>query len=512
MEKMTGLPLPRLSLSWQPFALGLALGPGMAIVATAFPAWRAARRPPLDELLPRRQAQLDRLPRWTCWLGLVLLGVSLLYEFAVVSNWLPWGVAQPFMAPFMAATLTGAVLALPLIFDPLLALVKWFLKPLLGLEGRLALRHLERHRARTALTVAVLFIAVATTVGFGQALRNNIDDAYRWYERTVLADFLVRGVMPDTSFLLPAAIPEELRSKLAGIKGVEHVDMIHFVRSRAEGRLAIVMARTFDADHPLRMDLLEGSESDVRKGLAQGGVVLGMGLAQSLRRTVGDTITILTPRGPQSLPVVGTVNEYTVGGMSLYMEWACAQRILDFRGVHAFEVAARRGEADRISGTLRRFCAAEGLFVQTNSDLLRIVEEAMNGVACFLWVVIALILIVASLGIVNTLTMSVLEQTRELGVLRAIGMKRGQLGKLIVAQSLTLGILSLIPGVALGILLTYLMNLASAALIGHPVPFHLEARFVLCCLGVTVATALLASLWPARRAARLQVIEALQYE
>src|SRR5262249_47716713 len=161
---------------------------------------------------------------------------------------------QPFMAPAMAATLTGAVLALPLFFDPLLRAVTWLLRPLLGLEGRLALRHLERHPGRTVLTVAVLFIAVATTVGFRQALRNNIDDAYRWYERTILADFLVRGAMPDRSLILPSAVPESLRPKLAALGGIAHVDMVHFVHGRAEGRPVLVLARTFDEGYPLRMD------------------------------------------------------------------------------------------------------------------------------------------------------------------------------------------------------------------------------------------------------------------
>jgi putative ABC transport system permease protein len=318
--------------------------------------------------------------------------------------------------------------------------------------------------------------------------------------------------MPDTSFLLPAAIPEELREKIAALDGVAHVDAIHFVRSRAEGRPVIVMARTFDAGFPLRMDLTGGDEEAVRQGLAEGGVVIGLGLSQSLRRGAGDRVTVQTPHGPQALQVVGIVNEYTVGGMALYVQWDRAKRLLDFRGAHAFEVAARPGQAERLGDALRRFCAAEGLMLQTNRELRRIIDEAMHGVARFLWVVIALILVVASLGVVNTLTMNVLEQTRELGVLRAIGMKRGQLGRLIVAQALAVGVLSLFPGVALGILLTYLMNMASTALIGHPVPFHLEVHFVLECAAVALAAALLAAWWPARRAARLQVIRALQYE
>jgi len=318
--------------------------------------------------------------------------------------------------------------------------------------------------------------------------------------------------MPDTGFLLPAAIPEDTRAKLAGLAGVGHVDMIHFARSRAEDRLVIVLARTFDEGFPLRMDLSEGNEDDVRRGLAEGGVVIGLGLSQSTRRGLGDTLTLQTPRGSKALRVVGIVNEYTVRGMALYMEWDRARRLLDFRGAHAFEVAAQPGQADRLGAALGRFCADERLLLQTNHELRSLIDEAVHRVAAFLWVVIVLILVVASLGVVNTLTMNVLEQTRELGLLRAIGMKRGQVGRLVVAQALTVGVLSLLPGMALGILLSYLMNLASTALIGHPVPFRLEVYFVTGCAAAALAAALLAAWWPARRAARLQVIQALQYE
>jgi putative ABC transport system permease protein len=512
LEGVVGLHLPPLALTWQPFALGLILGPGMAVLATVYPAWRAARRPPLDELLPHRQQHSDRLPAWTCWAGVVLLLVALLYELAVVQNWLPWGLAQPLMPAGMVLTLMGAVLALPLVFDPLLAAGSRILRPFLGTEGRLAVRHLERQRGRTALTVAVLFIAVATSVGFGQSLRNNMRDASRWYDRTVLADYLVRGAMLDLSFLLPAAIPEETRVKLAALSSVGHVDMIHFTRARAEGRQVLVLARTFDEGYPLRLDLSQGNEEDVRRGLAEGGAVIGLGLSQSTRREIGDTLLLSTPHGPKGIRVVGIVNEYTVGGMALYMQWGHAQGLLGFRGAHAFEVAARPGQTDRLGADLAHFCGEEGLMLQSNRELRSLIDEVVERVAAFLWVVIVLILVVASLGVVNTLTMNVLEQTRELGLLRAIGMKRGQVARLVLAQALAVGLLSLLPGVALGILLSYLMNLASTALIGHPVPFHLEVPFVAGCAAEALAAALLAAWWPARRAARLQVIQALQYE
>src|SRR5262249_53092729 len=111
-----------------------------------------------------------------------------------------------------------------------------------------------------------------------------------------------------------------------------------------------------------------------------------------------------------------------------------------------------------------------------------------------------------------TLTMNVQEQTRELGVLRAIGMRRGQVAKMVVAQAITLGVLSLLLGVSGGIIIAYLMNLATRPFSGHEVTFALHGVFIAGCAVAGLGVALLASLLPARRAARLHVIQALHYE
>jgi putative ABC transport system permease protein len=108
--------------------------------------------------------------------------------------------------------------------------------------------------------------------------------------------------------------------------------------------------------------------------------------------------------------------------------------------------------------------------------------------------------------------MNVLEQTRELGVLRAIGLKRGQVGKLVLSQALAVGVISLLPGVLLGLVAAYLQNLVTYPLQGHPVPFQINLPFLSGCCIVALACTVLAAFLPARRAARLQVIRALQYE
>ena len=137
---------------------------------------------------------------------------------------------------------------------------------------------------------------------------------------------------------------------------------------------------------------------------------------------------------------------------------------------------------------------------------------ALEGVEGSIWVMITLFFLVASLGIVNTLTMNINEQTREMGVLRAIGVRRIEVGKMVLAQALIIGIVSVLPGVAAGLGLTYQINIAKLYLTGRTMAYPMYPGFVAGCAALALVIAVAAAILPARRAARLQIIEALRYE
>src|SRR5262249_54987613 len=184
----------------------------------------------------------------------------------------------------------------------------------------------------------------------------------------------------------------------------------------------------------------------------------------------------------------------------------------DLPGVHAFGITAGPGRAAELEPRLRAFCAERGLYCQSNAELRGFIDQAVDAVTGFFWMLVVRVLVVASLGMVNTLTMNVLEQTRELGVLRAVAMKRGQVRKLVLAQALFLAVVSLVPGALVGVGIAYLMNVTTRPMTGHVVAFHIDAALVAGCLAVALVIALTAAAGPARRAGRLRVIEALQYE
>jgi putative ABC transport system permease protein len=506
MQQFLGLTLPRMKLSAGPFLLAVLLGPITSVLAGCLPAWRASRRPPLAELLPGHAQGEELLPRGVWRIGLLLLALGLGMQVSLWSGEFSEAAGRMLLAPTIALLLVGCVLALPLAVNPLLSLVG--LLPL-GLEGRLAVRQLARHRGRTCLTSGVLFLALVVAIAFGQSLRTTLRDLGHWYRQTIVADFLVRGAMPDTSFLLAPALPEALGEEIGRCKEAAAVDRIAFVPAEVEDQQVLVLARTFAADRPLPLDLQEGEEEAVRRGLLAGEAVLGTGLAERLGLHRGQVLKLTTARGVRAIRIAGTAVEYASGGLALYLEWSAAQNLLDVPGVHVFLVSASSGQVPVLAGSLRDFCEKHRLMLQSNADLRELIDAMLSRVAGVLWGLIALAFAVASLGIVNTLAMNVHDQTREFGVLRALGLKRAQVGKVVRAHAAILAGISLLPGALTGLALAYTIHRAGAAWAGPQTVFRIDGLLVVGACVLAVLMAVLASVAPSRRAVRLSVAWAL---
>jgi putative ABC transport system permease protein len=508
MQQFLGIALPGLRLSAEPFILAALLGPVTALAAACLPAWRASRRPPLAELLPGHDREAERLPRRVWQLGLLLLVLGLGLEMGLWGGWFPEAAGRALLAPTLALLLIGCVLALPLLVDPLLNLAG--ILPL-GLEGRLAAQQLARHRGRTSLTSGVLFLALVVAIAFGQSLRTTLHDLRHWYRQTIVADFLVRGAMPDTSFVLAPALPESLAEEIRSCDETATVDRLAFLPADIEERPVLVLARTFAADRPLPLDLQEGDEAKVRAGLLAGEAVLGTGLAQRLGLHRGDIFPLTTGQGVREVRIAGTAVEYASGGLALYLEWETARSLFDLPGVHVFLVSARTDGVAALGELLHGHCERHHLLLQSNADLRELIDAMVGRVSGVLWGLMALAFAVASLGIVNTLTMNVHDQTRAFGLLRALGLKRGQVGQVVLAQAVLLAGISLLPGALAGVALAYAIHLASASWAGPQAAFQVDGLLVLGCCVLAVVMAVLAAVAPARRAVQLSVARALHH-
>jgi putative ABC transport system permease protein len=507
LSGLVGAEVPGVAFSWSPIAAGALLGPLLALAATYVPARRAGRITPLEGLTDGADDEAGKARRWPSYLGLALVVVSTAMAVALVTGSVPLSLATPI---FMSL-LVGCVLVVPLVTVPLSRMWAALLVPALKTEGKLAFRQLERHRTRTSLTVGVLFVAVVVAVSMGGSLLTNIRDNADWYERTIVGDFFVRGVIPDTGTSRAESLEPRVGEEIERIAGVESVVPFVFIQSRAVDRPIVVLARTFEST-PLPLDLETRDQEAVFEGLHDGGVVVGTSLAALAGLDVGDSIEVETKDGPKSYAIAGLVTEYTAGGYSLYMDYATAER--DFRptGADLYIVIAEEGRAEEVGARLETLSGEEGLLLQSQADFRSMIDSMINGVIGFLWLLIAMIFVVASLGVVNTLTMNVFEQTREIGLLRAVAMTRRQLRKMILSQALAMSVVSLVPGLVVGVAVQYLLNRGTVAVSGTEIEFRLEPVVLVGTIVAAVVVALLAAYLPARRAARFPVIRALQYE
>jgi putative ABC transport system permease protein len=495
--KLLRLSLPPLELRAGPFLLAGLLGPFLPLVASCWPAWRASRRTVLDELRPRR-SEARRSSRRTGGVGLLLLGLGLIPAVGLCRGAFA-GTAAPALLLALALLLAGGLFICPML---ILGLLRLFERYPTRPETLLAWRELARSRTRTGLTAGVLFLGVAVTMAFGQSLRAVLAEVRDWYRRTVVADFLVRGSMPDSSFTLSAALPDTLGQELARLDGVAAVDRIAFVPAQVNDKGVLVLARTFSSSQPLPLDLREGQDNAVREGLLRGEAVVGTGLARQLRLRCGDTLTLITPRGPAVLRVAGTATEFAGDGAAVYLEWEVARQFLNLSGPHIFLIQARPGSASTLAHALRAFCVQHGLMLQGNRDLREWIDRLLARTAGVIWALLLLVFVVAALGIVNTLRISVEEQAGTFRALRALGMTMRQVRGVVWRQALLLAVLSLLPGTLAGVGLAFVIHKGTAASPRAVTPFRLDVVVLFIAWGGALVSSLFAAFFSARWAAR----------
>jgi putative ABC transport system permease protein len=508
-QVVKGVQIPELRWTTDSFLLALVVGPGMALAATWLPARLAARRAPLEDLLSREGVHRDETQRWLAYCGLALICLHACCAVGLLRGWLP----QSLLASITPIGIVGCVLATPLVIRPLLSMAGILLQWPLGWAGVLASRQLGRRPTRTSLTVSILSIAIFVSISVGHAVISSVRDTRDWSMRLAVADYYVSAAIPGGGFASgAAALPEPLENDLSQIEGVERVDKANWLPSRANGQRIIVRAYTVRADRPPVLDVAQGDLSNIVDALLNGEVVVGVPLGERLGVGAGDEIVLDTPAGPKRLHVAGTAHEHTISNLSLHMEWNTAKRLFKMEGVHLFDVTAQPGKAAVAGDNLRSFCQDKHLVIQSRAEMRSYIDQAVTRIIGLVWALFALVFIVASLAVVNTLTMNVLEQTRELGILRAVGLRRRLIRRLVLAHALTIAVVSLVPGTIIGLGLAYVLNMVSRRLFAQAVAFQIDFFLVASCWTVVTVVTVIAALLPGRRAARLRVVQALQYE
>ena len=501
-------PLPDPQLNVWPFALATLFGLGLSWLGAFVPAKRAGLLSPAEAMQRVTSSEMSEAAgRWPIvGLIIVLLGgaMHLGAQSQILSmNWTITG---------SIFILIGMVFLLPLLFVPASRLVQLLLRPLMGIESNLAYRQLLRHRSRTAMTASVLFIAIASGIGLGLTIMDNVRNVDVWCSRALVGDFFVRAAMPDMQTGRSADLPDELGETLRNIPGVTKLTPLRFVSARTTENSVIVVIQNFRNADQFFFDIVQGSTTELKKSFGNDEILIGSVLSERLNLHLGDILPMETLEGSKDYRIAGVVNDYIAGGLTVYMDRQTATSAFQVEGQDAYIVDAVANKRSDVEKEIERICLEAGLLLQSNADLVAMIRSMGQGVNTGLWALLALGAAIASFGLVNTLSMNIIEQTREIGLLRTIAMTRAQVRKMVFAQALLLGIVGFIPGAVMGGVVAYLINVSTYTATGHPVEFVLRPWFMIASVCLALGMAIVASLIPAERAARINLGAALGYE
>jgi putative ABC transport system permease protein len=494
--------------------IGLTLGLSATLAAAWFPVHRALLHPPVAILRAHdfRRRESHR--------SVFVLGVLCL----VLGACLIWALRQWMTAGLVSTGLffLGLALALPQLTIWIARWCRPLLARLCSVEGFLAADNIAKFPQRTALTVTALGGALAMMVASATFIESFRTASMRWLEYTLPFDLAVssadlsRAIYGGNPF--PAAIAAEVarqpcvadcyavRASFCDANGhnvmVVAVEMAGFARAQA-----------LRPEHGSRRRF---EENGILQGLLAGeGLCISDNFAHLYECRPGDTVSLATRDGQKPLRVLATVEDYSWPRGCIVVDLHTYRKLFDDTTLSYVDVVLRPGVLrDEARAQLAQALGgAYSVYMFARSDIQQIAGDALDRLMALSNVQVLIALVIGLLGIVNTLLISVLHRTREVGLLRAIGMTRAQIARTVVLEALLMATVGGGVGIALGLLGGwYPLRLFTLQMTGFWTPMVVPWSYVAAAGGLSLAIGAAAAWAPARSASRLDVLDAIGYE
>jgi putative ABC transport system permease protein len=517
-----GLPVGDLEASTGAAVTAAVVGIVVTMLAAYWPAHRAGRVSPVQAVVGNVQVrQSASKRRLAIALALFLPGLWFGGSFWFGDESAAGGLAAYGGIAMTMAMFAGIALAAPFVIVPV---VRWLAVPigrLLPTGGRLAANALLSNPLRTAATAAALTIGLSVVVVNSSLSSSFVGTIEDQIGKAFARDFTVQAqgftieqgggpgvprsaqraieAMPETGTVAPMrALPLELPA----------------IDSGADEGIAIGV-------DPVKQPKVDGTEfqgvsqSAAYSELAAGGVLLGRPYANRTDLERGDVLDLVGPAGTREARVVGVIDSMgPMNGMEMRLSLDTMRHVYGDYPPAELAVEARSADARpaleaKIAALLdRRYSNLE---MQSAADAKAEVRDEINRTFNMFNAIVLIAVVVSLLGVVNTLAMSVIERTREIGVIRALGASRWQVRATMLDESLMITIAGTLVGIAAGTLIGF-MWLRGMDSVMPGITFHFPGAITVVVAVMAVVLGALAAILPARRAARLKVIEALTYE
>ncbi|CAN5240644.1 ABC transporter permease [soil metagenome] len=505
------LPVSDLRLSGTSILIPTLVGVLSTVAAALMPAVRATRVAPLEALresggsteATRTRKRKTLIASLVLAISFALIGLGLFgggSEEAVLSS-----LGGGLVLLFIGVAMLGSRLV-----PPVASAIGWPIERLRGVTGRLARENSQREPGRTATTAAALMIGVALVVFvgvFASSLKATITDSV---DRQFAGDL---SILSTDGF---SPISPQLADELEDVEGVAEVAPASAFAAKVngvDGTIYLAGIAPESVADVVNFDWVDGSDETLAE-LQTGGAIAEASWAEANGIEVGDDLTITGPTGEQLRAfVAGTVKDRS--GLvveSLAVAREATRLILGVRDdfivllnyEEGAEPAAVREAVDAF--LTDRFPNAEAL---DQAELKAEQEQQIDQLVTLIYVLLGLSIIVSIFGVVNTLALTILERTRELAMLRAIGTSRRQIRRMVRYESVINSLLGTSVGAVIGLALAIA---AVKALDDEGIVLSIPAALPFVVLIAALVLGVVAAIRPARRASRLDVIESLQYE
>jgi putative ABC transport system permease protein len=505
-QDLTGIQVPQESI-----LTGILVGLFAAIIAAAIPAIQAGRISPLEALRIRGNIKEGWFVQRGWIIGILLLALS---TIILIWNPFPYDVQFRMGSIVVFSLFIGGTLIIP----GSVSIWERVLRPLIQFlyrsSGRIGSSNIKRAKLRTTLTVAALMIGVAMIIIVWVMTGSFKGDLDEWLEGYIGGDLYVTSSLP---------IGRDVWKKLEAVPGVAGATPVRYFEIKWQPEPAVEEDLVYMAVDPYSYNQVTSfvfSEYLADEGTALGELAAGDSvfissvLAEKYTLQPGDEISLITKTGPREFRIAAVVVDYYNQGMVINGSWVDMNRYFRLKDANAFLVRVDEGyDAQFVQDQIEdRYGKIERLVVASNQSLLTRVTALLNQAFGMFDVLALIALFVGFLGIMNTLTMNIMERTQEIGMLRSVGMTRSQVIFMVLAESAQIGLIGGIFGVVFGVILARIFMLAMTAMSGYKLDFILPPDRILIALVIALVVSQVAALLPAARAARLGILEAIHYE
>ena len=502
-----GFTLPNSGLTFETRTIIVALVVGIVvtIAASLRPAIRATRVPPIAAVREGATLPESRFARFRTPAALIVAAIGFaLVIYGLFGSGL--GTAAVLLSLGAGALLVfiGVALFAAKLVPGLATFLGWPTARLGGAAGQLARGNAKRNPQRTASTAAALMIGLAlvTLVAvLGQGIRSSFTGAV---DKIFVSDYAITA---QNNF---SPIPLDAAEAASRAPGAQAVASVRAGEALVFGKVEGVTAVTPNAGEAIALDWSDGSQA-VFSELGADGAFIDNGFAEDHNLTVGSPIKITVPNGTVVPLVIKGIFDPPAGGSPFGIvtfssatfdkNYDQPENLFSFVKMDGGVTDANTQALDNV---LKDFPNAKA---QTRDQFKDNQVSFLNNILNVLYILLALSVIVSLFGIINTLVLTVYERTREIGTLRAVGMTRRQVRRMIRYESIITALIGAALGIVLGIVLAGLLT-ARVDFINFAVPVAQIVVFAIAAVIVGIVAAIL----PARRAARLNVLQALQYE